>query len=129
MNKMEDIHLKAVRGIYIAPSVDFIVSTGDCTLEGESFLEETSNFYSPLLDWLNEYIETGRPITFNIKLTYFNTSTSKWLLNILHTLKYYQAQKGKITVNWYYYKDDIDMAEEIDDYIIDSGLHINKITL
>ncbi len=126
---MNDIHIKGIRGIYIAPAVDFVAATGECTLEGESFLEETSNFYSPLLDWLNEYIETKKPITFNIKLTYFNTSTSKWILNILHTLKYYIDQGGDVTVNWYYYEDDIDMSEEIDDYIIDSGVKINKITI
>ncbi|MBN2662820.1 MAG: DUF1987 domain-containing protein [Bacteroidales bacterium] len=126
---MNDIHIKGVRGIYIAPAVDFIVATGECTLEGESFLEETSNFYSPLLDWLNDFIETKKPISFNIKLTYFNTSTSKWILNILHTLKYYIDQNGKVDVNWYYYEDDIDMSEEIDDYIIDSGVEINKITI
>lgn len=126
---MNDIHIKGVRGIYIAPAVDFVAATGECTLEGESFLEETSNFYSPLLDWLNDFIETKKPIYFNIKLTYFNTSTSKWILNILHTLKYYIDQKGKVVVNWYYYEDDVDMSEEIDDYIIDSGVEINKITI
>jgi len=126
---MNDIHIKGVRGIYIAPAVDFVFATGECTLEGESFLEETSNFYSPLLDWLNDFIETKKPITFNMKLTYFNTSTSKWILNILHTLKYYLDQEGEVVVNWYYYEDDIDMSEEIDDYIIDSGVEINKITI
>ncbi|MBN2893972.1 MAG: DUF1987 domain-containing protein [Bacteroidales bacterium] len=126
---MDDIHIKAVRGIYIAPAVDFSTATGECTLEGESFLEETSNFYSPLLDWLNDFVETGKPISLNIKLTYFNTSTSKWILNILHTLKFYSDKGGKVQVNWYYLHDDIDMSEEIDDYIIDSGIDINKIVI
>ena len=126
---MEDIHIKAVRGIYIAPAVDFSVATGICTLEGESFLEETLNFYLPLLDWFNEYIETKKPIIFNIKLTYFNTSTSKWILNILHSLKQYSETDGKIEVNWYYYQDDVDMSEEIDDYMLDSGIDINKIII
>ncbi len=126
---MNDIHIIAVRGIYIAPAVDFYASTGVCTLEGESFLEETSNFYAPLLDWLNDYIETKNPITFNIRLTYFNTSTSKWILNILHTLKLYSNNGGTVKVNWYYLPDDIDMSEEIDDYIVDSGVSINKIVI
>jgi hypothetical protein len=126
---MDDIHIKGVRGIYIAPAVDFLSSTGECTIEGESFLEETSNFYAPLLDWLNDYIETNKSITFNIKLSYFNTSTSKWILNILHALKHYKDLGGTVVVNWFYFEDDIDMAEEIDDYIIDSGIHINKIVI
>ena len=126
---MKDIHIKAIRGIYISPSVDFEVETGICEIKGESFLEETSNFYSPLADWLYEYTKTGKSITFNINLTYFNTSTSKWLLNLLHILREYQINNGEIKVNWYYYKDDIDMSEEIDDYIIDSGIKINKIPI
>ncbi len=126
---MKDIHLKAVRGVYIAPAVDFSAETGKCILEGESFLEETSNFYSPLLEWILEYIKTGKPISLDIKLTYFNTSTSKWLLNILHTLKTYIDKGGKVEVNWYYYKDDIDMEEEIQDYILDAGIAINKIPI
>ena len=126
---MNDIHIKGVRGIYIAPAVDFVVATGECTLEGESFLEETSNFYSPILDWLNDFIETKKPLTFNIRLTYFNTSTSKWILNILHTMKFYLDNGGTVTVNWFYYEDDIDMSEEIDDYIVDSGVDINKIII
>ena len=109
---MKDIHIKAIRGIYISPSVDFEVETGICEIKGESFLEETSNFYSPLADWLYEY-----------------TKTSKWLLNLLHILREYQINNGEIKVNWYYYKDDIDMSEEIDDYIIDSGIKINKIPI
>jgi len=126
---MNDIHIKAVRGIYIAPAVDFSATTGICSLEGESFLEETSNFYSPILDWLNDFVETKKDIIFNIKLTYFNTSTSKWILNILHTLKYYADNGGKVVVNWHYLEDDIDMSEEIDDYIMDSGIPIKKVLI
>lgn len=126
---MKDIHIKAIRGIYISPAIDFDTITGICEIKGESFLEETSNFYSPLADWLYEYTKTQKPIIFNINLTYFNTSTSKWLLNLLHILSEYETNNGKVKVNWYYYKDDIDMSEEIDDYIMDSGVKINKIPI
>jgi len=126
---MKDIHIKAVRGIYIAPAVDFSAEIGECTIEGESFLEETSSFYSPLLDWLHEYFEKNKKLIFNIKLTYFNTSTSKWILNMLNALKHYKGKGAEITVNWYYYEDDIDMEEEIEDYVIDVGIQINKIKM
>lgn len=126
---MDDINIKGVRGIYIAPEVNFNGTTGECTLAGESFLEETSNFYSPLLDWLKERIDSQGAIIFNIKLTYFNTSTSKWLLSILYTLQKYVENNGQVTVNWFYYEDDIDMDEEIDDYIVDAGIEINKIII
>ncbi len=124
---MESIKKEAVRSAYISPAVDFDAETGVCELRGESFLEDTSQFYSPLLSWIKEYLKTGKPITFNIKLTYFNTSTSKWLLNILHTLREYKEQGHKVQINWYYLKNDIDVIEEIDDYQEDAQIKINKI--
>ncbi len=126
---MESIKKDAVRGIYISPSVDFDAETGICEIKGESFFEETAKFYAPLLAWIKDYMKTGKPITFNIKLTYFNTSTSKWILNILHALREYQENGHKVTVNWYYLKDDFDMIEEIEDYQSDAGISINKIEI
>jgi hypothetical protein len=123
---MEDIHIQGYKGAYIIPTVDFYANDGVCELSGESFLEETAKFYSPLLDWIKEFIyEVKKPITFNFKLTYFNTSTSKWILNILNVLKRYEENGGNVFVNWYYHEDDIDMQDDIEDYIIDTGLQIN----
>ncbi len=124
--KLENIHLDEVRNIYVSPRVDFNFDTGVCEISGESFLEETAKFYSPLLDWLKKYTKTGRPITFNIKLTYFNTSSSKWLLKILYLLSEYQ-NKADVKINWYIYKDDIDLVEDIQDFMEDVGTKINII--
>lgn len=58
-----------------------------------------------------------RELTFNIKLTYFNTSGSKHLLNIFNMLDNYQSNKqAKIVVNWFYLKEDIDMIDVVEDY-------------
>ena len=126
---MESIKKPAIRGMYIAPAIDFDKNAGICEIKGESFLEETSKFYEPLLKWIKEFMETGRPITLNLKLIYFNTSTAKWILNFLHSLKEYENQGNEVVINWYYMKGDIDMREEIEDYELDSGLKINKIEI
>jgi hypothetical protein len=47
----------------------------------------------------------------------------------LHTLKYYADNDGNVSVNWHYLEDDIDMSEEIDDYIMDSGIPIRKVLI
>ena len=124
---MKSIKKPAERGMYISPEVNFDAETGICELKGESFLEETSKFYEPLLQWIKEFKKTGKPIILNIKLIYFNTSTAKWILNILHNLKDYEEEGFQVTINWYYMKGDVDMREEIEDYEMDSGLNINKI--
>ena len=125
---MKDLYIKGEKGTYITPTVNFSLDSGLCEISGESFLEETSKFYSPLVDWIKNYItKFKKDIIFSLKLTYFNTSTSKWILNILNTLSEYERQDGKVIVNWYYYEDDIDMEDDIEDYHLDTGIQINKI--
>ena len=126
---MENLNIKGEKGTYITPTINFSADTGICEIIGESFLEETSKFYSPIVDWIKNYINTiNKEIIFSIKLTYFNTSTSKWILNILNTLKKHEIKGGKVTVNWFYYEDDIDMQDDIEDYHLDTGIKINKRT-
>jgi hypothetical protein len=79
-----------------------------------------------LIQWLETYIkEVRKAITFNFKLTYFNTSSSRSILNILRVLKKYEDDSGQVTVNWYYPEDDDSIAEEAEDYMKDTGLKIN----
>ncbi len=126
---MEDIHIKGYKSSYIVPTVEFSVSTGICEISGESFLEETAKFYFPLLDWIKEFTySVKKPITFIFKLVYFNTSTSKWILNILNALKRYEENGGEVIIKWYYNEDDIDMQDDIEDYIIDTGLKVDLYT-
>jgi hypothetical protein len=126
---MEDIHIKGVHEAYFMPTVNFEVATGNCEISGESYLEETTKFYAPLLNWIRDYIETVRgPLNFDIKLSYFNTSSSKCLVDILDMLKTYQKKGGQVTVNWYY-EDSDEELEEVEDFILETGLQINKIPM
>ncbi len=125
---MENLKIEGSHKNFFIPSVDFNSSTGICQISGESFLEDTMAFYNPVLEWLENYIDSVKgPIALIIKLTYFNTSTSRSILDILNLLKDYQDEGGEVVVNWHFDENDVDMGEDIDDYIIDTGLEINKI--
>ncbi len=125
---MENLKIEGSHKNFFIPTVDFNASTGICQIFGESFLEDTMEFYNPILEWLENYIDSVKgPIALIIKLTYFNTSTSRSILDILNLLKDYQEEGGEVVVNWHYDENDVDMGEDIDDYIIDTGLEINKI--
>lgn len=124
---MEDIHIKEIKDTFIQPSVDFCVNTGECSIVGESFLEETAVFYQPLVEWLVKYLDIYRKVTFSFKLDYFNTSTSKWILTILSKLKEKQDQGCDVIVNWYFQEEDVDMRDDIMNYIEDTGLVINLV--
>jgi len=125
---MENLEIEGSHKNFFIPSVNFNAKTGICEITGESFLEDTVEFYRHLVDWLDGYIEDVKgPMALIIKLSYFNTSTSRSILDILNLLKDYEDDGGEVVVNWHFDENDVDMEEDIDDYIIDTGLDINKI--
>ena len=128
---MENLYIEGSKGIYFIPTVKFNADTGYCLLEGESYLEETIKFYTPLIQWLKKYFtEVGKPLVFDFKLTYFNTSSSKCIVDILKLLKEYQDKGFDITVNWYYddsVEDVEEELEEVEDFMLETQLHINII--
>ena len=81
--KLDNLKIEGEKGTYFVPHVDFSAETGRCVLEGESYLENTWEFYKQLVSWLRAYAETNQPIYFDFKLTYFNTSSSKGILEVL----------------------------------------------
>jgi len=87
---------------YSTPYVNFDPESGRMMISGESFPENASRFYTPVLQWIEDYINNvdGQKVEFNFEIKYFNSSTSKVFLNIFDLLEE-AADEGKdITVNW-----------------------------
>ncbi len=102
-------------------------SSGKCTIEGESYMENANKFYDKILDWIKNYtLKPNKTIEFNFEITYFNTSSSRFLLDILDLLSDYTS-KGNIIVKWFFVKGDLNMKEEVEDYMKDSNLEIELI--
>ena len=86
-------------------------------ISGRSLPEDVATFYDPILNWLNEYGEGPNSATiFNFKLTYFNTASSKMLLDILMKLEEIHEEGNNVTVRWHYPEDDEDMEEAGEEY-------------
>lgn len=122
---MENLNIKIKSDQIFYPAIDFNYETGLCEISGESFMEETFRFYEPIINWIKSYVSEKRPVVFNFKLTYFNTSSSRFLLEMLYVLKKYQEAGGNVTVNWYYKKQDADMLSEINDFAEETEIKIN----
>jgi hypothetical protein len=123
--KLENLEIVGETGTFFTPHVLFNAETGHCRMEGESYLENTWQFYNRLLSWLRNYSATHLSITFDFKLTYFNTSSSKGILELMQFLKEYEDKGGVVKVNWYYPEQDEDILEEAEDFIEDTQLKIN----
>jgi hypothetical protein len=125
---MKSLIIDAIPDSPYYPSVNFDGTTGICEMKGESYMEEGYKFCTPLLNWLKEFaVKQRNTVILNIKLTYFNTNSSRLLLDMLDILKKSIDVGGTVTVNWYYELDDPDIKEEVEDFEIETGLTIHMI--
>jgi hypothetical protein len=70
-------------------------------IAGESFHENTIEFFKEINDWLEGYLKSEfGAFTFECDMKYFNSSTAKLLLNMLLHMDASAAPGKKITVNW-----------------------------
>ncbi|REJ82904.1 MAG: DUF1987 domain-containing protein [Bacteroidetes bacterium] len=99
------------------PSIQFNPQNGILEIKGKSIPENSLDFYGPVFNWLDEFLKNGtQEAEFRVQLEYFNTSSSKCLLDIFRKLENGSGGNGKIRVKWYYEEDDEDMMEAGDDY-------------
>ncbi len=108
---MESIKLE---GTPKTPTVEFNSENGELLLKGRSIPENSIEFYKPLIDWIENYsANAGSDTILNVQLEYFNTSSSKCLLDVFKKL---ERISNPVTINWYYEEDDEDMLEAGEDY-------------
>ena len=102
--------------LHIAPTVktpEIVFHSGEqrLVLSGRSIPENAVDFYRPVLDWAQS-IPSAFKLTVQVQLEYFNTSSSKCLLDLFKRLE----QSEALEVQWYFDADDEDMLEAGEDY-------------
>lgn len=101
-----------ISGTKTTPGIAFNAETGMLDLSGQSYPESAVEFYQPLMAWLTDFFsKTAKPTVLNFRLSYFNTSSSKCILNILRLLEKASAEGKQISVNWYHNEADEQMQE------------------
>jgi len=112
------------------PTVKFDHTKGILEIKGRSIPENSIDFYKPLVDWLDQYAQAGVTKTIvNIQLEYFNTSSSKCILDVFKKLETVSKAGNEITVNWFYEEDDEDMLEAGEDYQSILKLNFNMVEI
>ena len=113
------------------PEIIFDPDKCEFSFKGVSRPEDVIKFYEPAIEWLKEFdldISTTSQNKYNINaikvifhLSYFNSSSSKMLLQILQIIKKIQTDGIDISIDWYYddndeqmYDDGMDLSESID---------------
>jgi len=96
------------------PSLEFYEEMGILKLSGRSTsVGAIENFWKPLLEKLEKYLETPRNMFLSINLEYFSTASAKAILDMFKLISK-KLDNKKFIIEWYW--DDEDILEAGEDY-------------
>lgn len=100
------------------PDVLFDPEAGLLEMKGCSIHENAEAFFRPLLEMVEDYARKPAPrTTVRLTLSYFNSSSSKYILDLLRLVDEVHASGlATATLEWHYDQDDLDMQEAGQDY-------------
>ncbi|MCC5923050.1 MAG: DUF1987 domain-containing protein [Crocinitomicaceae bacterium] len=111
---MEDFNLEKTLK---TPTVKLNAAEGVIELTGRSIPEDAIAFYQPILSWIEGYKNNPAEKTkLIIKLEYFNTASSKCLLDVFKASEGIRETGKEVVVYWHFEEDDDDMEEAGEDY-------------
>jgi hypothetical protein len=109
-----------ISGTSVSPSVNFDPDAKVLELGGYSRPENVRDFYFPIILWLEQYkeflkgnrlISKGEPISFRFKFIYFNSSSAKFIFDIITMLNEIQREGVPLKIYWYFDEDDDELRE------------------
>jgi hypothetical protein len=85
---------------------------GRIFIMGRSIPENPGEFYRPIHKWVSEYSGSHSDRSrIDLGFEYINTSSTKWIFNILKELSVMKEVEENIKIAWYYEQGDEDMCE------------------
>ena len=97
------------------PLIRFDPEQGLLIVRGESYPENSFDFYAPVLTWLADTLPALPGLRLDVEVSYMNSSSIKCMLDILDALEAAHKEGKAVTVNWIYDPDNpraLDLAEE-----------------
>jgi hypothetical protein len=94
-------------------SPDIILSPdGLIRIKGRSIQENVAEFFAPVEEWIEDYIEVPADVTcVEMNLEYFNSASAKVFIHLLEMVKHVTLKNKKFVFNWYYEDGDEDILE------------------
>jgi len=111
--------MKAIRieEVGYTPGVVLDARKGIFEITGKACPEDAIEFYQPIIDWLEAYKqEPNKETIFEFKLSYYNTASSKVLLNIMQRLEDIRKTGADVKIKWFYYEDDEELQNAGEDF-------------
>lgn len=110
---MESLHIQGTRS---TPEILFDHVSGVLSISGESYPENSFEFFKPVLSWMARFVAIHpEAITLNIHLSYINTGSTKCMMDILDLLEESFLAGKNVAVKWHYDEENdraLETAEE-----------------
>jgi len=96
-----------------SPEIDFDFDAGKFVIRGESYPEDVTAFFGPLIEKLEEFLDGigDGGVEFNFELIYFNSSSAKILMGLFDRLEEAASDGASVVINWYFDEEDDTMEE------------------
>ena len=101
---MSDKNNISIAGSQSTPSVTGDWALGLLRMQGDSYPENSFEFFGPIIDWLERFLNAPPAplLRLELRLVYMNTSSVKAMMDIFDLLEEVYAQGRQVSVNWYY---------------------------
>jgi hypothetical protein len=111
------------------PEIRCYCNSAECRIMGESYMEDARKFYNPVTEWIQQMLESEGKIKLSVRLIYFNTSTSRTLLQMLKMLALYRQKGANVQIEWSYPAEDPDLKNDIEDLCQEAGIDAHLIPM
>jgi hypothetical protein len=96
----------------ITPHIELNKEQGIFIIEGKSLPEDVKDFYSPVIEWFNQYqLNPNEETHFILDFEYFNTASSKMILILLSKLRDVHKMGKRVIVTWKFPQYDVELEE------------------
>ena len=123
---MENLNMDATE---YTPKIVLNSQDGLIEIRGDSFPENTYDFYKPIMSWLKEYFNSNAKdkTTINMEINYFNSSSSQLFFDLFDLFEEV-SENNNLQINWIYDEKN-DSAEEAGEDFVEEfeTLNINMI--
>ena len=106
-----------------SPDVQFDPLSGVLRMSGESYPENTFEFYSPVLSWVKSFLsQTTIPVSLTLELAYLNTGSVKCLMDLFDLLEDAFQDGRNVQIVWRYHAKNTRALETAEEFSEDLTL-------
>jgi hypothetical protein len=98
------------------PSISFDPATNSLCIIGESYPENSFDFYAPIILWLKSALMELTELTMDISVTYMNSSSTKCTLDMMDVMEDAYSRGVKTSIIWRYDRENPRSYELAEDF-------------